>query len=201
VQSGIENQDKGSPKWVLVLAPLHQGLLCAIFPASDVPKARLPQSQQETKLQADYISPASSPSESVDFLQEGIRNHQTDDLAAAETMAQSMPPQQFQFQQLQPYVQVLLQQPQAHQDEQCASLNAPLALGDGLVSWAGEPVVTAESSAIIGFGPTGPHVEGWDVNGGLHGEGMGDIGMHDGVTHDAHESFFQSIISGYQCGS
>jgi len=41
----IDTQDKGSPKSSLVLAPLVEGLLCATFPASDLPKAELQQPQ------------------------------------------------------------------------------------------------------------------------------------------------------------
>jgi hypothetical protein len=62
VQLEVEIQGKGSSKGALVLMPFHEGLLCALLPASDLPKARLQQPQQEAKLQVDYASPASNPS-------------------------------------------------------------------------------------------------------------------------------------------
>jgi hypothetical protein len=45
----IDTQDKGSPKSSLVLAPLPEGLLCATFPATDLPKAELQQPQAYRK--------------------------------------------------------------------------------------------------------------------------------------------------------
>jgi hypothetical protein len=54
VRLEVEIQDKGCPKSCLVLAPLNEGLLCATFPASYLPKASLQKPRQETQLQADY---------------------------------------------------------------------------------------------------------------------------------------------------
>lgn len=58
------------------------------------------------------------------------------------------------------YVQAQMQQLQAQQFEQHASLDAHLALGDGLTG-INEPIVTAENGAGAGFGLIGPHLEPW----------------------------------------
>jgi hypothetical protein len=58
-----EIETEGSPKAGLVLVPFNGDLLCAAFPASDIPelpKPWLQQLQEETELQADYPPPANS---------------------------------------------------------------------------------------------------------------------------------------------
>jgi len=57
-----ETETEGAPKAGLVLVPLNGDLLCAAFPASDVPELPKPwlQQLQETELQADYPPPANS---------------------------------------------------------------------------------------------------------------------------------------------
>jgi hypothetical protein len=103
VQLEIEIQDKGPLKSNLVLAPLHESLLCAAFPASDLPKARSQQPQQDAKLQADYGSPANNPSPFEERMAEysqvdDLDDHQADifKFVAAGTQVRSMPQQQFQ---------------------------------------------------------------------------------------------------------
>ena len=73
---------------------------------------------------------------------EDLCGHQTNGIAAADTLIQLMSQQQA-------YVQAQMQQLQAQQIEQHASLDAHLALGDGLtgIPCANEPIVTAENCA------------------------------------------------------
>lgn len=86
----IEIQDKGCTKSRLVLAPLHEGLFCAILPASDFLKASLQHAQRETELEADCAPLSNIPFETVEYLQgEDLNNNQVNAFAAAGTPVQS----------------------------------------------------------------------------------------------------------------
>jgi hypothetical protein len=145
-------QDKGSLESGLVLAPLSEGLYCAVLPASKFPTAALQHPQQETELPADNSPPTDIPRETELLQGEDPCSHQTNGFAA---VGQLMSQQHA-------FVQAHLQQLQAQQFEQHASLDAHLALGDGLTSipCANEPV-TAENCAGADFGLIGPHLEQW----------------------------------------
>jgi hypothetical protein len=159
-----ESQDKGSQELGLVLAPLSSGLFCAILPASELPRAVLrhpQQAKQETKVPADCSPPTDIPRENVELLQgEDPCSHQTNDFTAASADALV---QLISQQQQQAYVQAQLQQLQAQNIEQRASLDAQLALGDELtgITCGNEPIVATENCAGADFGLIGPHLEQW----------------------------------------
>jgi hypothetical protein len=168
----IEIQGKGSSKGSLVLVPFHEGLLCALLPTSDLPKARLQQPQQEAKLQVDYASPASNPS-SFEDVTEYLHGEDLDDrhmpaFVVSGTQVRPIPQQSQAYEQGQP------QQTQAQQDERHASLDAQLALAGTLPRCGSEPIIMAENGMDDSYGLTRPHIDQWGVSNELY---CGSIGM------------------------
>ena len=150
-------QDKSSRKSGLVLAPLSEGLFCAILPASKLPTAVLQHPQQETELPTDSSPPTDIPRENVELLQgEDLCSQEPNGFADTDTLEQLMS-------QHDAYLQAQLQHLQTQQFEQHASLDAHLALGNGVadITCANEPIATAENCAGADFGLIGPHLKQW----------------------------------------
>jgi hypothetical protein len=175
VKLEIEIQVKGSLTSYLVLAPLHESLFCAAFPASDISKTNLQQPQQEVKVKFDYASPASSPSpfENVteSLPEEDLNNNQTDAFASA-TPVQSISLQQFELQQPLAYAQGQLQQLHFQQDVHHALLVAHVPQADVLVPCGSEALITVENGAGTGFDLTHPHPHHWGMSTELYYGGM-----------------------------
>lgn len=97
----FDSEIEGFPKRGLVLAPLHEGLLCAAFLSSDIPElpnAPLEQRQKQKELKADCIRVADFPFESAEYLQEDPCDNQTNPFVTGPlvqpTLSQQLPSQQ-----------------------------------------------------------------------------------------------------------
>jgi len=199
-------ETKGSPKPGLVLVPFYEALLCVAFPASDIPelpKARSPppqpQPQQEAELQPDYAPPSNTTP--LEFSQGDLLDNRTNAFATGTpTAVHPMAPQQFQSQQPQAYMQLQgqLQQPQAQQDEQHASLDPQLVLTDTLAPGGGEIVVTAENGATVVYGPALPP---WYVNNNTFYDAGIDMSGHTGGVTLSGENLFHTFLNDYDCES
>ena len=158
----FDSEIEGSPKRGLVLAPLHEGLLCAVFLSSDIPElpnAPLEQRQKQKELKADCIRVADFPFESTEYLQEDPCNDQTNAFVAGPRV-QPILPQQFPSQR--PPVPV-----EGPLSQRRAALDAQHALIGEFVSRNGVFTTTAKNNASVDF-----HLadSSWDVSSG----GVGD---------------------------